>query len=195
MTEETEAAPPKRKRLFARWSNESIVALSALLISLCALTVSILEVRLMYQQQRAMVYPHLTLGINYNAEGYQVYVKNSGNGLAMVKQVQIWNEETYFQTWLDVVDAYLPEGHGIGYDVLTQNQFSGQVLPPGERILLFGLPWSEEARALEVYLRELDYRICYCSVMDECFTLDKEHSNPQPANCPGRTDPARLFQN
>lgn len=189
----SESAPPPRRplrrRLFRAWSNETVMALSALLISACALVVSIYEVQIMREQEKAMVYPHLSVGINYNNEGFYIYVKNSGTGLAKVRKVEIFLPEKAFVDWEEITRHFLPDGPVIGYDILRQNQFSGQVLPANESIILFGLPWetgsdtlNAAVRLLEPRLLDLQYRICYCSVMDDCWILENEQQ-PRPGKC------------
>jgi len=187
--ESTSSRRPIRRRLFKAWSNETVIALSAVVISGCALLVSIYEVKLMREQEKAMIYPHLTLGINYNSEGFQVFVKNSGTGLAKIRKVEVYSEEKAFRDWMEIIAYYLPDGPSIGYDIMSQNQFSGQVLPANESITLFGLPWetgsdtrNAAVRLLESHIRKLSYGICYCSVMDDCWLLENDQQ-PRPGKC------------
>ncbi len=191
--EEEQPKKARRNRLFRWLSNDSVIALSAILISMCALTVSIVEVRLMQQQQRALVYPHLDLSINYSGEGFSILTRNTGNGLAFIRDVRIWKGDRYFQDWLQLIDGLMPEGHTIDYDILRHNQIANQVIPPGESIMLIGLPWNAETRRLEERLRDLAFRICYCSVMDECFSLDALDQRPAPADCDRSRNPERSF--
>ena len=61
-----------------------LVASSAVFISLCALFISVQEMKIMREQQKATMYPYLTLGWVYNSDGFGVELKNSGNGLAKI---------------------------------------------------------------------------------------------------------------
>lgn len=53
-----------------------LVASSAVFISFCALFISVQEIKIMRSQQKASMYPYLTLGWTYNSEGFGVELKS-----------------------------------------------------------------------------------------------------------------------
>lgn len=150
------------------------VAVAAVFISLCALYVSVQEMRLMRQQQQVSVYPHLTLGRSYNGNGFSVNVKNSGTGLARINSVQLTNGEQYFRNWPEVVADYLPDSLAFGYDKISSNGINGEVLTPGEEVSLFSLKWDPVTRRFEEQSRNLKLRICYSSLLDDYWLLENE---------------------
>ncbi len=185
--EEKQAQAKKRNwsRLKSRINANNIVALSALFISVCALVVSIIEMRTMPVQQSAMVYPHLDFGQSYNSEGFELYAKNTGTGLAIIKSVEVMFDGESFKDWLQLIDHLLPEGHTLGYNVIKVNQINGKVIPAGEMVTVFGINWSDEARVLEERMRGIQYKICYCSILEECWEITDQESFPQSTDpCP-----------
>jgi len=121
------------------------VAVTAVFISLCALYVSIQEMRLMRQQQKVNVYPHLTLWRSYSGEGFSVNVKNSGTGLAIVNSMQLTNGERYYPDWPNLVANFLPDSLAFGYDKMSVNEINGEVITPGEEAWLLE---NDQRRAL-----------------------------------------------
>ena len=175
--------PPKDKKSFLnlfkkRISSNQIVAVSALLISSCALLVSIVEMRTMKVQQKAMVYPHLDFGERYNSNGFSIIAKNTGTGLAIINSVEVFDGDRNFNNWLDIIDHYMPPDHGIDYDVMGSTQINGKVIPAGEEVRVFFIPWSDKSRALVNRLINLDYRICYCSLLEDCWEITKDKQFP-----------------
>lgn len=164
----------------SRANSNQIVALSALLISLFALIVSIIEMRTMQIQQKALVYPHLDGGGHYDKNGFAFKVKNSGTGLAIVKSVEVFNDRQAFKRWEELIDFYLPEKHSIDYGNMGTGQINGKVIPPGEEVRMFWVNWNDDSRRLVDSLYYVRYRICYCSFLDDCWFISKEESTPVP---------------
>ncbi len=73
----------------------SVVAFSAVFMSACALYISVQEVRIMRIQQKASMFPYLTVSRIYNSEGFGIRIKNSGNGLARIDSYQVFNDSIF----------------------------------------------------------------------------------------------------
>lgn len=159
------------------------VAISAVFISLCALYVSVQEMRLMRQQQKVSVYPHLTLWRNYNSEGFGVNIKNSGTGLATINSIQLTDGERYFKDWPDLVAHYLPDSLAFGYDKMRVNTLNGEVLTPGEEVKLFSVKWSPAIRKFEQKSRDLTMRICYSSLLNDSWLLENDQRQELSSPC------------
>jgi len=159
---------------FAQWGSAL-----AILISTLALVVAIYEANLLKEQQRSMVWPYVNISMQYNAEGFRVQAENDGIGPALIHSIEIRHEGRALTSWFDVLD-HLQPGHSIGYDILQSNALSGTVLKAGEVKTLMGLPWRADTRPLAEQINQLDYCICYCSVLDECWMRRSEDEMPQP---------------
>jgi len=150
------------------------VAVTAVFISLCALYVSTQEMRLMRQQQKVSVYPHLTIWRSYSGSGFSVNVKNSGTGLARINSMQLTDGEQYFSSWPQLVAEMLPDSLVFGYDEISSNGINGQVLTPGEQVRLFSVDWTPATRRFEEKSRGLKLRVCYSSLLDDYWLLEND---------------------
>lgn len=149
-----------------------LVALSAMMISLCALAVSIQEVRIMRSQQRLTMLPYLSLSLSYNDKGYGVYLKNNGAGIARIEDFSISFEDKVYRDWLIAARALQPNDTTIGYNIIKTNSILGEMIQPAESVTLFAVPWTDSTRKLEKKVRDLKLRLCYASLLDEYWLLE-----------------------
>ncbi len=150
---------------------QNIGTLLALVISIAALFVSIYEADLMQEQQKAMVWPYLTVGSSYNAEGYGIEVENDGTGPAIIQSIQIQLDNQSFSSW-EAVQQYLRPTDPLGYDILRMQEFSNTVIIAGEEKELIGFPWTETTREVASRLADIQWKVCYCSVVGDCWEFD-----------------------
>ncbi|MEO0725034.1 MAG: hypothetical protein AAFZ63_10865 [Bacteroidota bacterium] len=160
-----------------------IIAASAVVISLCALLVSLQEVRIMRQQQKATMFPFVTASRAYNNDGFRLEVRNSGTGLAKINSVLITDGEEYYTNWLEVIEAYLPDSLVFGYDKLKMNTINGLIITPNESVNLFSVLWSPATRMLEERTRNLQLIICYSSLLDDHWKLEDGVQQPIAEPC------------
>ena len=164
----------KQKSFLSRINTNSLVAGSALFISACALFLSLQEVRIMRVQQKASMYPYITIGWTYNGEGFGVELKNSGNGLAKINSYKVFNDRIYFREWLDVLTNYMPEAKTIDYGMIrTSGNIRDLMISPGETKQLIFVRWNEESRVLQPRLTDLQVTICYESLLGEYWKVEK----------------------
>ncbi|MBT8078504.1 MAG: hypothetical protein KJO31_07990 [Gammaproteobacteria bacterium] len=164
------------KNSFSRWlaRPETLVALSALLLSLCGLFVAVYEASLMRKSERASVWPFVQVSPSLTDERIAVWVQNTGVGPARVQAASLQLNNETVARWSELLEALPARG-----DVDTyESMLNGRVLPAGSepedvfRLLRDG---SENNRALAAafwtLIREgdLDLTVCYCSVYDECW--------------------------
>lgn len=161
---------------FSAWirSPQVIVALSALLLSLCGLFVAIYEASLMRQSERASVWPYVQVAPSRNAERVAIWVQNTGVGPARVQRASLLYRGEVVPNWSELLNALTASGAIDSYRSLI----SGRVLPAeSEQETIFMLPRSAEP-ALErltgdiwsaIVDGQLDVSLCYCSVYDECW--------------------------
>ncbi|MEO0972535.1 MAG: hypothetical protein AAFX85_05515 [Pseudomonadota bacterium] len=174
---------------------EMLVASLAIIVSLAALFVSVLEVNvmrsevsLMRAQERAAVWPYLELGITYDRSGFAVEVVNKGTGPALLQRVSVRTPDgTALTGWEDVLNALLPEDHGLTWSHYLSGRLSRTVLSPQEEVVAFRYPaqvtgdtvWTDTTRALANGLEALTWRVCYCSVLEDCWLRERDRE-PTP---------------
>ncbi len=162
---------------------EMIIAIMALIISLCALALSAVETRILSAQQRAAVWPYVAFSAFFGPDGFGFRVQNNGVGPARVTGVSVTVDGTPVKQWQDWIDRALGPGSGVGYNLYRTQVLNGIVMPAQSTMEVFGVPWTEETRTLSEGVSGLDVTICYCSVFDECWVA-KPGNDVREGACP-----------
>ena len=191
MNEEKHAQPevtvPRNEpsRFSRRIDTNFVIALSAVVISLCALVVSFVEVSVMRSDQRASVWPYLDVGISYSSDGFRVTAVNRGLGPALVESVRIDVDGDPVRDWDQVIERLLGPDSGIDYSVYTTNTINGEVIPAERELVVFGVPggWTPTKRQLADGLGRLDWTVCYCSVYGDCWSLSRNGERSEAVAC------------
>ena len=154
-----------------------LVALSAILLSICGLFIAIYEASLIRQSQKASVWPHVQVGVSMMQEGITLHVQNSGVGPARILAGAVWYKGEIQKDWNDLLGNILGEKSGsVGFNLSLIN---GTVFPvSSEPKTIFELTMDGNGADPEVIdqLRqailsgEVDVTVCYSSVFDECWT-------------------------
>lgn len=163
----------------------SVIALTAIVLSLCALFVSVLEVSSIRSEQRMGVWPYIDLSTSFNGEGFQVSATNKGIGPARVRSIRM----TLGGREIDNLDTMILDVLGpdkaFSYDVYRASNPTGSVLSPDEESNLFSVPWTDASRELVENLGDFSVELCYCSVYDDCWLAVMNKGDPGPiASCP-----------
>ena len=143
-----------------------LVALSAVVIGVSALVVSVIQVQIMRQEQHASVWPRLAITNSYNERGLSLQVVNPGIGPAIVRHVRVTVDDTVRQTWPEVLRSLIPDQRPPS---TYQSYINDRIIPPGEEVTTLGVPPGEAADSAHNQLERLAFEICYCSVYDRCW--------------------------
>lgn len=161
---------------FSQWLAEpqTMIGLSAVLLSLCGLFVSIYETRLIRQEQRASVWPRVSVtpSVSTESDTVEIGVQNSGIGPARVRAARIEYEGERKANWQDLLESVGQSGASRNFGVLNS-----QVLSPGEEETVFTVVSDSSERnpgalpplAQQIWNGGVDLVLCYCSVYDECW--------------------------
>lgn len=167
---------------FLRSLNQrAAIALMATVVSLCALCVSLYQVRLAKNQQMAAVWPYVSIGGHSTANGpkqaWGITVTNNGLGPAIIEQVRLRyaGKDFAFQTLVDSLAAWtsrLDSLKSMNYAVGAIDR--GTVIPAGNAVewlafdLSFSVPASAPPKAQE-YFRNLSIVVRYKSLYGEIW--------------------------
>ena len=143
-----------------------IVALSAVVIGLSALVVSVVQVQIMRQEQHASVWPRLAIAKSYNEDGLSIEVVNPGIGPAVIQHVRVTVDDSVRQSWPAALGALVPNQSNFN---TRQSFISDRVVQAGERITTLGVAPGEAADSVHERLGRLSVEICYCSVYGRCW--------------------------
>ena len=171
-------APPPPQRRPRRWlERDLVVSLAAVVVSACALGVSLAQTLVMRAQQHAAVWPRLTTALNVDVDSTTTLtlgVRNSGVGPAQLVWAQVTLDGVPVDDWPALVAqaaratgaARVPPSGTYNYSSLT-----GWVLVPAERLVALDLA-GEPARLVYGAAGRVGLRVCYCSVFDRCWQLE-----------------------
>ena len=174
MSNESTNRPPLLKRIA---SPEMLVALSAVLLSVCGLFVSIYETSLIRQAQRASVWPHVQIGVSLTQAGIELRAQNTGVGPARIQASAVTYKGKTLEDWRDLIRSVA--GKEADSVKSTLSLINGRVLPiDSMKSVIFSVAsdtGAVEREVVELLGRailegDVDVTTCYCSVYNECWT-------------------------
>ena len=156
-------------------STRTIVGISASFgaatLAVAALVVSIVETRIMREEQHMSVWPRVMAATSRNRGGFQVVVQNKGLGPAQIRTVVVGTPEGVFTQWSDAFASLLRRPSENFYF----STLGGSVLMPGEAVEAVTVERSPLADSLSVAAADLRVDICYCSAYEDCWWLRDSH--------------------
>ncbi|WP_444885620.1 hypothetical protein [Microbulbifer sp. PSTR4-B] len=141
---------------------EMVVAFSALLISFVTAIVSMYSAYVDRAYARASVWPRLEIHRNLNTTHFEYSVTNSGNGPAVIKYGIVQYKTEPIKFWNDIPN--LPS--------ITQSHISNRILSPQNTVK----PLSYTGKELDKFDEAdkfIGIELCYCSIYEECWLIDK----------------------
>lgn len=174
----------------------------ATFIGVLALMVSAYTAYMQRQQVRAQVWPILEYTTS-NQPTLRLSIANKGVGPAIIRNVLVSVDGAPLPEWSDVLQRLMgPGGHRFSF-----SSAGGRIVSAGETIdilvprdadgsgLAIGAAGSDGDR-LNQGLHRIGIEICYCSALDDCWTLrarpDMARDTYESGHCPPRSE--RTFQ-
>ena len=172
------------------WSWEAYSVVVATIVGLLSLSVSAYTAYTLRVQTRAQVFPYLQ--VETSPSERRLGIRNKGVGPAFVKSVEVAVDGRPVPDWPSFFRATGMSLHGqslsstINHTAIAANEIIN--------VLAFQDP-ADFVSFASVDPRRYRYRICYCSVLDECWSItsdDRPSTGPMPdAVC--RNDPVAEF--
>jgi hypothetical protein len=145
--------------------------------AVCAVAISLYQVGLAREQQRASAWPYLSQSNSYvPGQPYTRQVENQGVGPARIRSFEVLVDGRPVRTWGAAVQALTGKADsGLVYSSFGR----GSVLPPGTTRPLLWLPPGNQAQVFwEAAQTRLETVICYCSIYDECWQAATRAEEP-----------------
>lgn len=144
-----------------------IVAVSAVLIGVCALFVSIVQTNLQRKQSYAAAWPYLEISTDMLENQFYFRVTNKGAGPAIVKKIRL----TYNAKPYDSIVTLAREITGKQDTSLAYfwDRLEKRVIAPQEQILYLILPQREDAERFDAATKNIHLRIAYASVYEQLW--------------------------
>jgi hypothetical protein len=179
LAEQPESIPPARH---IQW--DRITAVMAVLIGALALAVSAYTAYLQNAQVRAQTWPLLQL---WHSSVHRTFsVSNRGVGPARVVDAKVYVDDQEVESFSEAFQRLS------GRDKLPsslQSYFARRVLAANEDVAMIQFETDADFDVFMDNRDRIDFDLCYCSVLDDCYRIDErapseqEYVRPVPS-CP-----------
>jgi len=163
------ATEPKSSRWYTK--PDMIVALSAILISLCTVAVSGYEAWLQRHHDRAEVWPHVELSLVNTPEQSTLSIENTGIGPAVIESFTVTVDGKVVRNWSGALAAVL----GSAPAVFENSTVVSHALRAGDRVTLVGVRRSDLPPGSMAKFARVGIEVCYASVFGDSWTLRDRH--------------------
>lgn len=181
------------------------VAICALFVSIVSLVLAMVHGRTMERMAEANArlveansWPFLQTSTgnqdNSGAPVITLDVANAGVGPAKIHSVEVFYRGVRMGSWVQLLtECCAARGHVLSYASSTTANFG--VLRAGQEVAMLSFPDTPQNHevwtALNVQRSAVSYRVCYCSVFDDCWITDGATLEPQ--RTPRCAKPAQPF--
>jgi hypothetical protein len=155
-----------------RWDADLLTSIVAIIIGVFAVGTSLYTALIMREQLRAQVWPAVEIASS-DLSGFKVLVINNGVGPAIIKRVQISAAGRPMHDWSEIFSHF-----GEDPEVRFFSTISNTIIPANKQIEALIISDPALAKRLLPHLATLDKRLCYCSVLGECWQIDKNTKSP-----------------
>jgi hypothetical protein len=164
-----------------------IIAVSALLISSLATAASWWQSRVVAQQLSSQVWPYLSISTTYDPQYVAVDVVNDGLGPAIIHSVVLTVDGKPYANPSRAFRLVFRPPKRSSFGSQTSGLSPGSVIRASgsTRIFRINAPWA--ARQFGAAAPRFDLRVCYCSLLGNCWLISarQQTSEPRPmATCP-----------
>ena len=159
---------------------EMMVALSALVVAVTALVVSVLQAQIMRQEQHVSVWPAVSMGVDVSADqgSFEFSAQNKGIGPGIVREFRLEVDGEPITSWDDFERAISPELPRASAG-RNQRSLTGVVLLPGEERRVYGFQNPEAYPLLREGLGRVRMTVCYCSVYGRCWISTSDYTGSE----------------
>lgn len=169
-----------------------VIGICAFLISIASFYATYLQANSAEQQVKAMTYPLIQYRTgNYSVEldesAINLSISNAGVGPATIKTVKYKYQDKYYSNLYEFLAAccnpqyseFASPTHKSKSNIESQFLTSfaeNSILPAGDNVMLAQLRKRAENIELWSVLNEkrfeLDFQVCYCSLLDQCYVTE-----------------------
>lgn len=176
------------------WRFDIIISISAMLVSLATFGIYFYQTKIIREDSRASVYPHLEIVRRYNndKEPFIISVRNVGIGPAFLKKMEInYKGKTYSSDDLKLSRSCLPFSFLRQILPADSLPYVGNgpnlpiVIPAGESEMFIRLnDKNEKVIAMMVDIFDnARIKVCYSSVYKDYWTVEKWKQPEECKNC------------
>lgn len=166
---------------------EIIIGASALVVSLCALFVSISQVKLSQEQAHLAVMPRIDISFSSNsAENLNVSITNCGLGPAEIMSAKIEYNSVAVGSWEELFSMMNKEN--LKLDNFTSSKLKNRMLVPMQIFPILTAEGEDFYKLLNANKEKIKITIIYKSFYNEYFEVCREHLGVSSAIINKRVD-------
>ena len=159
---------------------EVLIATLALLASAAASIATVAQTNVVAKQLSASVWPYLTVSASLSPDDVELDVVNQGLGPALIRNATLTFDKKRYGRWRDVLRALADDAHvKHSHLQLEIHDFgNGSVVRPGESARIIGARGKLVNRFVDDTVPRTDLTVCYCSILQQCWTVDEASDEP-----------------
>jgi hypothetical protein len=146
---------------------DMLIALSAIVVSFCALAVSVIQVQIMREEQRANAWPRVEATVNTGST-FAMKLTNKGFGPAMIRAVTVSVDSTPVPDWSVAFAQLFP---GDSTFSVTQAKLTDVVLSPQTEVQILKVREGAQSERLSAQTGRIGMEVCFCSIYEDCWWL------------------------
>ncbi|HME81000.1 MAG TPA: hypothetical protein VKF82_02875 [Candidatus Eremiobacteraceae bacterium] len=163
---------------------DTIIAVSALLISALTSAAVVYQTHVISAQFSATVWPYLSFAVTRDTSHLVVELRNDGIGPALIRSVGITLDGKRVPSLNTIVDPIVAEATRSHKDHETRSTVSsletGTVVPANEHVTLVQVEGAQATQLLLAAASRVNMSICYCSLLGRCWTKQFDDRTGQP---------------
>ncbi|HEY0393004.1 MAG TPA: hypothetical protein VGD01_00785 [Candidatus Elarobacter sp.] len=178
-----------------------IIAVCALLISSLATAASFWQSRVVAEQLSSQVWPYLSFQTTYDPKFVSLEIANDGLGPAIIRSMVLTVDGRIYPDPSQAFRrVFRPEKGAVSAQL--RGVSPGSVIRAGAAAQLFRINAKWAARQYGAAAGRIDFRVCYCSVLGNCWMISarEQTQDPHPmSSCPDpgaaqyRVSPGRIL--
>ncbi len=154
---------------------EMLVAIAAIVLSICGLFIALYEASIARRAERASVWPHIEVSTSVRGSRVEIRVQNTGVGPARINAANLTYNGNVMTDWTALLQALDIELASVSR---SYSLIGGRVLGAdagAETMLVVDIadasadPVASQRLAAAILDSSVDVTLCYCSVYDECW--------------------------
>jgi hypothetical protein len=149
------------------------------------------QTRIVSKQLGSSLWPYLAFARNVSPTSLSIGYTNDGLGPALIRSFTISVDNRPVRHLREVIDDINPHPKWRGRSLSEADFGPGAVLRPAESVTIFSVSDRQfsDAKA-EAVLHRTRFAVCYCSLLDDCWSLEPPESVPRTVHgCPHQQEP------
>lgn len=153
-----------------------LIAVCALLISAVAAGASVYQTHVIASQYSASVWPYVTVTGSGSSTGFKLAIENDGLGPALIRSAQLRFAGRPLASWRELVSEAPLKAAASKSELLNASSVDAStVVRAGETLPIFSLSsagFAAHQPAVANAASRVDVRLCYCSILGRCWTVE-----------------------